>query len=104
MYYSLLISKLQYIINFPIGDKNHILLTSIDSDSFGLRMIKEKYLDILYSHDPWEVIDLAAETAIKIISGEKLDKKIAVTNPSVVNQDNLEDLKDWLWGNYQYEK
>ncbi len=89
---------------FPIGDKNHVLLTSIDGDSFGLKMVREKYLDILYSHDPWEVIDLGAETAMKIINGEKLDKKIAITKPSVVNQDNLDDLKDWLWGNYQYEK
>lgn len=81
---------------FPMGDEKHMPVVGIDAAPFGLKGVREGWIDVTYGQDPVWMGEEAVKAAIKLIKGEKVEEFVNM-DPIVVTKENVDD--ENLWAN-----
>lgn len=81
---------------FPLGDEKHMPVVGIDAAPFGMKGVREGWIDVTFGQDPVWMGEEAVKAAIKLINGEEVEEFVNMT-PIVVTKENVED--ENLWAN-----
>lgn len=84
---------------FPVGDKNHVIIASIDGDPNALKLIRDKQVDLTINTDAFDFGNLSALGALDLAAGKMPAEKKAFIPNTPLSLDNIDKLGDSIWGN-----
>lgn len=92
-------SALEQIDRFKkIGEDGHVAILTFDGDTEGMQLLKDGYSWADSAQAATKTGELCVEWAIKLANGEKPDQKVIKDPGILATVDNLEEVKDQVWG------
>ncbi|MGF1476008.1 MAG: sugar ABC transporter substrate-binding protein [Geminicoccaceae bacterium] len=87
----------------PIGDPNHVIFGGFDGDATAYELMKDQYLDADGVQDLFYEAELAVNAIVDLQNGEQVDK-LLLDPGFAITQDNLEEMKERMWGYHIYQQ
>lgn len=79
----------------PMGQPGHIPMASIDAAPFGVRAVKEGWIDVTFGQDPIWMGEQAVRAAVTMAKGGKPDSDTIEMAPIKVTRENADDPELW---------
>ena len=81
----------------PLGEKGHILITTVDGGPQGLKGIRNHFIDAIASQSKLVMSEKAMDLALMAAKGETIKESIIRIQPTPVTITNVDDIT--LWAN-----